>query len=257
MAVSQVTFIRFSPTGSTDKVLTDLSLGFTLPPKHVNMTLPDNRRPLEFGSQDLVVMGFPVYGGRLPAPAEKIMGLLTSRGALFAGVVIYGNRAFEDALLELKDLAEGRGFVFVGGAACVAQHSMLEEAAQGRPDAADRAELLAFAKNLEAKVMEGIFTTMEVPGQKPYRKPVLNPPFAPEVNADCILCGACADVCAFGAIPPEAPDTTLIEPCKCCLACVRICPVNARSVTDERFAAAQKFIAVNALGERKDNLFVL
>lgn len=257
MSITQISIISFSPTGSTRKVLNEISLGFTLPVKRYDFTLSWERKELSFGPEDLVVVGFPVYGGRLPEPAEKIMRYFNSTTAKFAGVVVYGNRAFEDALIELKDLAEAGGFLFVGGGACIAQHSMLEEAAKGRPDADDMKELKAFGENLEAKCISGILETLEVPGEKPYRKPILNPPYGPVVSDACILCGACHRVCAFGAIPEDAPDTTLLDACKCCFACVRECPVNARAVTDERFGNSQKFIAANALGARKDPLFIL
>lgn len=54
----------------------------------------------------------PVYAGRVPALAvERLKGMKTS-GVKCVIVAIYGNRAYEDALVEMQDVATERRMNF-------------------------------------------------------------------------------------------------------------------------------------------------
>ena len=54
----------------------------------------------------------PVYAGRVPALAvERLKGIKTS-GVKFVIVAVYGNRAYEDALVEMQDVATERRMNF-------------------------------------------------------------------------------------------------------------------------------------------------
>ena len=49
----------------------------------------------------------PVYAGRVPAlTVERLKGIKTS-GVKCVIVAVYGNRAYEDALVEMQDVAVG------------------------------------------------------------------------------------------------------------------------------------------------------
>ncbi len=52
-------------------------------------------------------------------------------------VVTYGNRDYEDALLELQTILEQNGFVVIGAAALIAEHSIVHSVGHDRPDEAD------------------------------------------------------------------------------------------------------------------------
>ena len=49
-------------------------------------------------------------------------------------VCVYGNRAYEDTLIELKDVADKAGFVPAAAVATIAEHSIMHKFAAGRPD---------------------------------------------------------------------------------------------------------------------------
>ena len=54
----------------------------------------------------------PVYAGRVPALAvERLKGIKTS-GVKCVIVAVYGNRAYEDALVEMQDVATERRMYF-------------------------------------------------------------------------------------------------------------------------------------------------
>ena len=66
-------------------------------------------------------------------------------------VVVYGNREFEDALIELRDLMVEQGFRPVAGAAFIGEHSFSNDAtpiALGRPDAEDLVKARAFGEEV-------------------------------------------------------------------------------------------------------------
>ena len=52
-------------------------------------------------------------------------------------VAVFGNRAYDDALLEMQDVASEIGFRVIAAVAAVAEHSIIRKYGKGRPDADD------------------------------------------------------------------------------------------------------------------------
>ena len=104
-----------------------------------------------FGRGDVLLAAVPVYAGRVPAPAAAALRRLRSGGAPAVAVCVYGNRDYDDALLELCDLLADGGFSVVGAGAFVARHSIFPMVAAGRPDAADMARADAFGPRRQAQ----------------------------------------------------------------------------------------------------------
>ena len=77
-------------------------------------------------------------GWRLSACIIPVAG----NGAKFALVCIYGNRAYEDTLVEMENAAKECGFRVVAAIAAVAEHSILPQYASNRPDASDEKQFL-------------------------------------------------------------------------------------------------------------------
>ena len=136
MEIKKVTQVHFSPSGTTRKTAEALSESFGLPVDDADL-LHDSPVTRRFGADELVIFCLPVFAGRLPEFCPKMLSQFTGSDTPALAVVVYGNRDYEDALLELADLLKNRGFVLAGAATAVAQHSIFPAVAAGRPDAAD------------------------------------------------------------------------------------------------------------------------
>ena len=107
--------LYFSPTGGTKKaadLLTD-----ALAPKAAQVNLTDSKTAfsdLALTAEDLAVIAVPSYAGRVPAVAVQRLAAVKGNGARAVLVCVYGNRAYEDTLVELADTAKEAGFLTVG-----------------------------------------------------------------------------------------------------------------------------------------------
>ena len=213
-------------------------------------TLPGMRENgFAAGKDDLVIFGTPVYAGRVPNVLLKYLATIQGNGALAVPVVLFGNRNFDDGLIELRDILENTGFYTVAAAAFVGEHSFSKALAAGRPDADDMKEALAFAGKVAEKVKglpEGeVPAPVEVEGvPHPYRG-YYQPRDRKGVSIDirkvkslvsdaCDDCKICADVCPMGSISHEnVREYTGI--CIKCGACIKKCPKQARYYEDEGY----------------------
>ncbi len=102
MEVKQVKTVYYSATGTTQKVLESIANGIKVETvEHINLTLPEGaKQTIPPFTDELVIIGAPVYGGRLPVEAINRFKQLKARNTLAILIVVYGNREFEDALLE-------------------------------------------------------------------------------------------------------------------------------------------------------------
>jgi flavodoxin len=160
MKVKQVKLIYFSPTGTTQKVLESIAKGITVEDvEHINLTLPEGaQQTIPPFSDELVIIGAPVYGGRLPVDAINRFKQLKASKTLAILIVVYGNREFEDALLELKNLAIELGFNPVAGGAFIGEHSFATKdvpIANGRPDSLDVQKAMDFGAKIKGTHSRG------------------------------------------------------------------------------------------------------
>ena len=150
MELERTTALYFSPAGGTKKVTERIAQ--SVGPRAESADVTVRARELEFGPAELVVIGAPVYGGRVPWPVGERLSRVSARGTPAVIAAVYGNRAYEDALLELRTLAEGRGFRVMAAGAFIARHSIVPEVAQGRPDAEDLVKIDEFSRRIRERL---------------------------------------------------------------------------------------------------------
>ena len=246
----EVYSLYFTGTG-TSRTYADAVAGELGEAKSVDLTPKD--LPMELGMGAVAVFAAPVFGGRIPAAAVRRIRALAGNGAAAVALAVYGNRAYEDALLELKDLLEERGFRVVAAAALIAQHSMAPTLAAGRPDEADLKAAREIGRAVPAKLatmpQREKNAALQVPGDRPYRL-YNGVPFHPSAGKNCVRCGLCAQECPVGAIPAVAPERTDEKRCISCMRCVAVCPQRARALGTLQEKAVTLKLA-KACAERK------
>lgn len=245
----------FSPTGGTKKAAEALLKGFDAPYKTVDCLKQADLSALPFQKDDVCVVAAPSFGGRLPQLFAKRLQTLRGNGARAVPVVVYGNRAYEDTLLELSDLLTAAGFTCCAGVAAVAEHSIFRQFAVGRPDADDCAALLRFGKEIRQKLQSGDTNPLDFPGNRPY-KPLKDNPMKPQGTDACITCGTCAKECPAGAIPKETPKMTDLALCISCMRCIAVCPVGARKNDDALYSATLERLTPLCAGRKENELFL-
>jgi len=244
--------ITFSPTGGTKKSADLLSAAWKEKTEINLMKRRDDFTKYVFTAEDICLVAVPSFGGRVPAIATERLQMMQGGGAKAILVVVYGNRAYEDTFVDLEDTLKERGFVPIGGAAVVAEHSIFREFAAGRPDDDDEVQLKDWSEKLKVKAEQGGEITF--PGNRPYKKYGAIP-MAPKAKT-CQMCGKCASICPVGAIPADKPNETDTEKCITCMACVAACPMQARSVNPVALAGAKAMLKKALSGRKENELFL-
>lgn len=264
MKTAKISLAFFSPTGSTKRVLERMGKRWTedyeAVMQEINLTkLETEQEKFLFGEQELVFFGTPSFGGRVPQVAARRFSNMKGSNTPAVLVVTYGNRAYEDTLLELRDIVRRNGFVPVAAAAVVAEHSIFHEIAKGRPNDNDRSEIWDFAGKIQKALdhIENIGSgiTLSLPGNKPYRE-YKGVPIRPKAGKACIECGVCARECPAGAIYYENPGKTEEARCISCMRCVHVCPQHAREAGGLIFKMGYKKIKKQCEAEKKNEIFL-
>ena len=131
----------FSPCGGTKSVADIISKELGDAPMQ-ELTTPSMNTAIDHDT--LTFFCFPVYGGRIPKPMYDRMKIISGDKTPCVPVAVFGNRAVDDALLEMSELAEKCGFVTVAGCEMVAPHSIDPQAA---PTQATRQSCMSFSKS--------------------------------------------------------------------------------------------------------------
>lgn len=242
--------VFFSPTGGTKIVADCLCRGFDGDIKEVDLSLRELGE-VNMTADDTAVVAVPSFSGRVPAFAVEALKKINSNGASAVSVVVYGNRAYDDTLIELQDVLLDLGFKCKAAVAAVAEHSIMHCYGTGRPDASDSAELEEFSAKIKDAVADKSKTSVEVPGNRPYKQAGKDglKPFATD---ECVLCGECSALCPVGAISADDPKSTDEEKCISCMRCISVCPQKARKVDDDLLAALTERLK-DACSSRKEN----
>ena len=244
----------FSPTGGTKKVAETFCREISKNTNMINLGIANQE--ISQASSDLIVVAAPVFGGRIPALVAEKLSNLDGNGKKAVALAVYGIRAYEDALLELTDVLNESGFQVAAAGAFNAQHSIVPEVGQGRPDAQDILEIQNFARKVSDKLENDVEIAVKVPGNHPYKERSQNSA-TPVSNNSCSQCGICITSCPTGAIQIEnASVVTNPEKCMLCMACVSACPQHARMLPQPvQETMNQKLGALKAI--HRENEFFL
>lgn len=249
-----VNVLLFSPTGNSKQVA--FSVASELDEKVNVVDLTKTYLMAEtFDPKDPMVIAGPVFGGRLPTLMVERLKTFSLNGVKAITLVTYGNRAFEDALLELNNTVSELGGVPVASAAVVARHSMVPTVAQNRPSEVDLTNLKAFARMAKKKLSQTEFDDLKVPGDFPYRSWTKSP-LTPIIDGNCVKCGQCVRLCPVGAIDASDPSKVDAEKCILCMRCVFVCSQKSRVLPEPvRVMIGQKLAPVAAI--HRDNEFFI
>lgn len=255
MRIQKVYAVYFSPTHGTKTYVEGITRRLSASYQSIDLTRPENRgKKYNFSANDLVVFGAPVYAGRLPIVSGGIFDCLEGNHTPAIFNVSYGNRAYDDALLEEKRLCEKRGFVGIAAAAWIAPHTFSEKIGANRPDKDDEKQMDIFAGKVQELLHTVDVGNVSVKGNYLYKKP-MSMPFHPAGNKNCSACGTCVAVCPTGAIDPKNPRKTNAEKCIDCLACVKNCPEQARSISNPVFKGIVWKLEKDLIKNRKEPEF--
>ena len=269
-----ITVICFSPTHTSRKIAEAVAAGMdgiycgsgegtgvaaSCPGtvKTIDLTLDRSEEPVILAQGEAVVIGAPVYAGRVaPEAVKRLKRIQVAAGASVPAVVTvtYGNRDYEDALVELYDLTLSLGLIPFAAGAFIGEHSYSTPempVAEGRPDSMDLADARIFGGQCARKLdSSGAFAPFHIKGNRPYKEPsrpasdtsrtaqsssgspVKPAPSVPLTTDGCPLCGECVRVCPTGAVSIDMnARKVLTDPALCirCCACVKACPAGMRT----------------------------
>ncbi|MBS4959695.1 MAG: EFR1 family ferrodoxin [Clostridiales bacterium] len=246
--------IYFSPTGGTKKVADIVGKVWDREKVEIDLSKPQEETAIE--QEDVCIVAVPVFGGRVPSIVKDRLEKQNGHGAQAVLIAVYGNRAYEDALLELKDIVTKQGFVCGAAIAAVAEHSIMRQFAAGRPDEKDMEQLVSFGKQIQCRFSEGKkISSLRLPGNDPYKAYGVFP-VVPKATEFCGKCGLCARLCPVEAIDKNHPMETDSNRCISCMRCVAVCPSNARKIDEALVEQLSKKMEKVCSARKENQLFL-
>ena len=249
--LKSVDFYYFSPTGGTKKAGDVLAFEIAEVINEVNLAGKTINEPCS----DVVVVAAPVFGGRIPAIVGEKIAKFNGEGRKAITTVVYGVRAYEDALIELNDIMKNSGFEVIASAALIAQHSIVSEVGAGRPNQEDIAEIQKYAKHILKAIEDEKTGSVTVPGNRPYKESMKSSA-TPISLSTCAECGYCASECPTEAISLTSDGVvTDIEKCMMCMTCVAKCPTQSRILPPQLQAGIAQKLDIFKDVYRKNEFF--
>jgi ferredoxin len=266
VSINSAKLVYFSPTQTTRKIIEGIIQGIQIATvDHVDLTPPDAKmQKIVVMHDELAIIGSPVYGGRLPTEFISRFRRLKGNTTPAVIVVVYGNRAYEDALLELRDLVLEEGFKPIAASAFIGEHSYSNNATPisvGRPDLRDLSKAKDFGKMIQEKIRNvralDEMLPLQVPGNFPYKERRLLSDISP-VTQDmvCAKCEMCVSVCPTAAITVRDTVETDRSVCIRCCACIRICSTGARIMEDSLIRQMAEQLSMNCRKRKEPETYI-
>jgi ferredoxin len=266
MKIHSLKLVCFSPTGTTKAIIQGIARGINQSNVElIDITKPDARKQqFQTSENELLVVAVPVYMGRVPTLLIEWLHAIKTRNTPAVCVVVYGNRVYDNALLELKDILIKCGCIPIAGAAYIGEHSFSSSEtpiAEGRPNLSDLNQAELFGCKINEKLLSvssvDHISDINIPGNYPYKgvTKLWSVDFI-AINNECTQCGICTEGCPVGAIDSDNSNLIDKEKCITCCACIKNCPLNARTIKTGQVKDAA--IRLNKLyKERKEPVFFL
>lgn len=247
--------IYFSPTKGTETIVKIIAKEFGNY-NEIDLCRKDLNSDFTFHKDDICIVGVPSYGGRVPSIALERMKNFNGNCSKTILIVSYGNRAYDDTLMELQNYLTARNFECIAAISAIAQHSIINQFANGRPDETDKKQLIQFVEQISKKLnAPTTHKLLTLPGNYPYKE-YNGIPLKPATNRHCTKCGLCAKQCPVAAIPTETPNKTNKKVCISCMRCVTICPKNSRTVSKIKLKLATFKMKKSCLARKENELFL-
>lgn len=259
MSNYNITAVYFSPTETSRRGTLAIARELASSFQEMDLTIATAEPPqTRFTTKDLLVFGAPVYSGRLYKGVVKRFEKLQGNNTTCVITVTYGNRDYDDALLELSDLVQRQGFIPIAAATLIGEHTY-GRIQIGRPDTDDLAEDSQFAQKVKAKLSTGKISSIKVPGNHPYiggKQGGNAGRFRPLTSASCIKCGTCAKNCPEGAIHLEELGTLDQDKCISCFRCIKKCPAQAKNMNAPEYLSFAETFSAKLSNKRNNEYFL-
>jgi ferredoxin len=252
--------IYFSPTGTTRKIVNTIARSL-LCDQEIKNDITHKPILASYTSSDLVIIAAPVYAGRLPSLMEERLEGLSGTNTRAIIIVVYGNRDYDDALLELYNRVTQKGFLVISAAAFVGEHSYSNKTypiALNRPDEKDLRKASDYGSSLLSILNQKTSPhyNLDIPGRYPYKPASVPRSISPVSNDRCTMCLTCMEACPSKAIRQGITLETDPKKCILCSACIKICPNDAREFIDEKILNITENLYLNCRERKEPELFL-
>lgn len=267
MQINRINMCFYSPTGTTRQILSAIAAGTGIDPLKIienNLTFPEHEDTvIDIEPDDLVILGGPVYAGQIALEAHKRIEKIRFHNNPAVIVAVYGNRHYDDALIDLREMAIRLGLRPIAAAAFIGEHSYSTRdypVAKGRPDNDDKKTARDFGRQIYEKLSEidnlGEIPALRLPGTEPLpERRKIGASHAETAPNKCNKCGVCETVCPTGAIYFKKGYQTDSERCTICCACIKACSRKARIIISEHIPMLRQKLAAEHAERREPEIF--